>query len=104
MKYERWESSGDFLLKKEKIILFVHGCFWHGCDVHYNEPKTNVSFWRKKLNTNRIRDINGVSKNLRDGYSIIIIWEHAIKFIDANKLNKIIKFSKNKNLYLEINK
>jgi DNA mismatch endonuclease (patch repair protein) len=48
----------DIVLPKNKIAIFVHGCFWHrhtGCK-NATMPKTNTDFWEKKLSKNVSRD------------------------------------------------
>ena len=48
----------DLFFSKKKIAVFVHGCYWHrhqGCQYAYS-PKSNVDFWVKKLEGNRIHD------------------------------------------------
>lgn len=66
----------DFLFRAEKVAVFVHGCFWHGCQRCYRPPKSNRSFWRRKLAENRSRD-RRAARLLRDaGYSVLVVWEH----------------------------
>jgi DNA mismatch endonuclease, patch repair protein len=67
----------DITLSKYKTIIFVHGCFWHrhaGCKYAY-VPKSNVAFWKNKLNTNVLRDNEAICKLERAGWNVIIIWE-----------------------------
>src|SRR5256712_6187240 len=48
----------DIVLPIHKKVIFVHGCFWHGhsgCK-RASLPKTNKSFWRKKILGNKARD------------------------------------------------
>ena len=69
----------DFTFKKEKVTVFVDGCFWHKCPKCYREPKTNTAFWRNKIETNVKRD-RRVSKELRKaGWSVFRIWECQLK-------------------------
>jgi DNA mismatch endonuclease (patch repair protein) len=35
----------DFAFTKQKVAVFVDGCFWHGCPKCYTRPKTNRAFW-----------------------------------------------------------
>jgi DNA mismatch endonuclease (patch repair protein) len=70
-------GTPDIVLPKYRAALFVHGCFWHrhpGCPFAYR-PKSNVPFWRTKLNGNVRRD-RAVCKQLgRLGWRVLTIWE-----------------------------
>lgn len=74
----------DFVFLKQKVALFVDGCFWHGCSKpkHSNMPKNNQEFWAKKLQQNRDRD-RYVSHELRKaGWKVVRVWEHELKYPD----------------------
>ena len=36
-------GTPDIVLRKYAVVVFVHGCFWHG-----HIPESNTDFWRKK--------------------------------------------------------
>ena len=75
-----WPLFGkpDFAFPKLKLAVFVDGCFWHGCLLHATQPKTNATFWRKKISTNRTRD-RLVTRTLRAlGWCVLRIWEHEL--------------------------
>src|SRR5208282_1958891 len=66
----------DFVFIKERLAVFVDGCFWHGCPIHYVEPRTATGFWRAKITGNRTRDRRN-SRTLRKlGWWVVRIWEH----------------------------
>ena len=70
----------DFVFLRYKVIVFVHGCFWHGhvCQKE-RVPKTNSDFWREKVLRNRTRDAR-VTRSLRaKGWSVLTVWECRIK-------------------------
>ena len=70
----------DFVFRKQKVAIFVDGCFWHCCPEHSNIPKTNREFWEKKLLGNKERD-KLVTKTLEEkGWKVLRIWEHELKF------------------------
>ena len=53
----------DITIKKYKLALNVHGCFRHGhqnCK-NFRLPKTNVEFWKTKIETN-IKRMNGIEE------------------------------------------
>ena len=83
-------GTPDISNKSRGIVIFVDGCFWHGCPICYKEPKTNTVFWRNKIQRNReMRD--KVKKILkRDGWKIIEIWEHQINKNPHMIANKIV--------------
>ena len=69
----------DFVFSKQKVALFVDGCFWHGCPEHSNMPQNNREFWEKKLQGNKDRD-KLVTRELRKmGWKVIRVWEHELK-------------------------
>jgi DNA mismatch endonuclease (patch repair protein) len=69
----------DIALPKEKVAVFVDGCFWHGCPLHGVKPKTNSAFWAEKIGKNKLRD-EKVDKTLRaEGWRVIRFWEHEVK-------------------------
>jgi DNA mismatch endonuclease (patch repair protein) len=63
-------------------VLFVDGCFWHGCTLHYQRPKNNETYWLSKLTANRRRDQNVNTKLQEKGWTVIRIWEHTVKEIN----------------------
>jgi DNA mismatch endonuclease, patch repair protein len=69
----------DFVFPKQKVALFVDGCFWHGCPRHSNMPRNNQEFWAKKLGGNKTRD-KLVNRELRKmGWVVVRVWEHELK-------------------------
>ena len=68
----------DFMFRKERVVIFVDGCFWHGCPKHSNMPANNREFWLKKLTGNKGRD-RLVTRTLRkSGWGVVRIWEHEL--------------------------
>src|SRR5690349_3818914 len=39
----------DIVFPRQKIAVFIDGCFWHGCMEHYTAPKANMEFWHEKV-------------------------------------------------------
>jgi len=66
----------DVLFKDNNIALFIDGCFWHKCPTHYRLPKSNVSFWRKKIRDNVARDRRVTRELKKQGdYRPVRVWE-----------------------------
>lgn len=75
----------DVVMAKYKTIIFIHGCFWHGhdCDL-FKWPKTREDFWRSKINTNRIRDLDIQRRLLLLGWDIEVVWECQLRTAASN--------------------
>lgn len=69
----------DFLFRRNRLAIFVDGCFWHGCPRHCRRPKENGNYWRRKILGNQKRD-RLVTKTLRRAdWRVLRIWEHELK-------------------------
>ncbi|MGI9034596.1 MAG: very short patch repair endonuclease [Pyrinomonadaceae bacterium] len=65
----------DFVFPKEKLAIFVDGCFWHGHNCRNTKPAANADYWRQKIERNKARD-EAVSKTLAEkGWRVLRIWE-----------------------------
>lgn len=63
---------------RKRLVVFVDGCFWHGCPFCYRAPRTNAAFWQEKVRKNRARR-EVVRKELEaQGFRIVEIWEHEV--------------------------
>lgn len=68
----------DFTFRRERVVVFVDGCFWHGCPKCYKRPKSNQEFWDTKIVNNRKRD-RLVSRELRRlEWQVVRIWQHQL--------------------------
>lgn len=66
----------DITFTRVHLFVFVDGCFWHGCPIHYVSPKTRASFWRTKLATNIARDLDSTTRLGESGATVLRFWEH----------------------------
>ena len=72
----RLEGKPDFVFRRERVALFVDGCFWHCCPKHGTMPAGNRAFWKAKLARNTERD-RRVTRSLRkSGWAVLRVWEH----------------------------
>src|SRR5438045_6854702 len=70
-RHQKLLGKPDFLFYREKVALFVDGCFWHGCPKCYRRPRTNTSYWNAKVKRNKRRDL-AVSAGLRQrGWKVV---------------------------------
>lgn len=70
-------GTPDIVLPKHKMVIFVHGCYWHrhtGCS-KATMPKTRTEFWREKFERNVSRDksVEGALSN--GGWRVLTVWE-----------------------------
>lgn len=81
----------DIVLPKWKLVILVHGCFWHrhtGCKMAYT-PKSRIEFWNGKFNANVVRD-QAVRKMLTDlGWHVSTVWECQTE--DPTQLERAIR-------------
>lgn len=68
--------KADIIFPRERVAVFVDGCFWHACPEHASYPKANGPLWRAKLQKNRERDADTDRRLDRDGWVVVRIWEH----------------------------
>jgi len=85
------KGSPDFINKDKKVSIFMHGCFWHKCPKHYRVPKTNRDYWLPKIKNNLKRDKRNEKILKREGYKILIFWEHEIKKYSIGELRNKLK-------------
>lgn len=77
----RLPGTPDIVLPKYKTVIFVNGCFWHaheGCK-YFVWPKNNAGFWKKKIESNVLRDKNNYEELVAMGWRIVTIWECELK-------------------------
>lgn len=72
-------GTPDIVLRKYGIVIFIHGCFWHGHEVDGTMPHTNTEFWRKKIEANRQRDERNKEALKKSGWRVMTIWECQLK-------------------------
>ena len=69
-------SRVDIVFTRQRLAVFVDGCFWHGCPQHMQQPKANSEWWRQKLETNQRRDQLIDDALERAGWRVLRLWEH----------------------------
>jgi len=68
----------DMAFPRQKIAVFVDGCFWHGCLKHGHLPKSNKKYWLPKIAKNIKRDKKINQKLKGENWKVIRIWEHEL--------------------------
>lgn len=67
----------DFVFRRRRRVIFVHGCFWHrhDCRLGAARPRTNSDFWNDKLRINALRDRRNTRELRNSGWRVMIVWE-----------------------------
>ena len=79
-------GTPDIVLPKYKTVIFVNGCFWHGHEgcKYFRLPKSNVEFWKEKIERNIERDRESMRELHDMGWNVIRVWECELR----NKANR----------------
>jgi DNA mismatch endonuclease (patch repair protein) len=69
----------DFTFRQARVVVFVDGCFWHGCPRCNWTPTSNTEYWKTKFAGNRAKDRAANRALRRSGWTVMRIWEHSLK-------------------------
>lgn len=85
LHYKDLPGKPDLVFPSRNKVIFVHGCFWHQHDGCKNAkmPKSNVSYWKTKLENNKKRDEKYQIELQSLGWDSLIIWECETKDITS---------------------
>ena len=74
-------GNPDVVLPGRKLVIFVHGCFWHGhdCARGARVPKQNRDYWLAKVARNVARDEASRAALAKAGWRVETIWECGMK-------------------------
>lgn len=85
----------DIYFPKYKLCVFVDGCFWHGCPIHYKGVARNTEYWIPKIKGNIARDVATNNRLTMMGFAVMRFWDHEIAgdgvLVVADKLQEFIR-------------
>ncbi|WP_250448332.1 very short patch repair endonuclease [Lysobacter enzymogenes] len=72
----RLPGKPDIVFRSRKIVVFVHGCFWHGHEgcPSWKMPQSRTEYWQAKLQRNRDRDAETVRKLKEKNWQVVVLW------------------------------
>lgn len=75
----------DIVMPKYRLVIFVHGCFWHrhDCRKGNSTPTSRREFWQKKFQANVSRDCSNFEKLDALGWKVFVIWECELNNTDC---------------------
>jgi DNA mismatch endonuclease (patch repair protein) len=81
----------DIVFRRKKVAVFIDSDFWHGHPKRCIMPKTNLNYWKKKIEGNRKRDkfVNTELKN--NGWIVVRLWEYDIKHGFEKSFQKVLE-------------
>jgi DNA mismatch endonuclease (patch repair protein) len=74
----------DVAFVQRKLVIFIHGCFWHGhaCHGRVRTPKSNIDYWLPKMQRNIERDRHNIESLNDAGWRVLVVWECETKYPD----------------------
>jgi DNA mismatch endonuclease (patch repair protein) len=99
VNYKELPGKPDIVFTKKKIAIFIHGCFWHGHEVgcrYSHISQTRKEYWIPKIIRTKERDKEHTEYLLKDGWTVLTIWECEVKKCFDGTINRIVKTIENK--------
>ena len=81
----------DIAFPKNRLAVFIDGCFWHACPQHGITPKSNSDWWSWKLSGNTTRDADTNQRLTAAGWSVMRFWEHEAPWDVAAQVEDAIR-------------
>lgn len=76
----------DIAFPRQRLAVFVDGCFWHGCPDHGTSPTANSAWWQQKLTANVARDRDTDRLLGEAGWRVLRVWEHEAPSTSADRV------------------
>lgn len=84
--------TADIVFPRERVAVFIDGCFWHGCPKHGRVPSKNSSYWSEKLERNALRDKRNEQVLGEADWTVLRYWEHEHSEVIAQEIHmKVIE-------------
>ena len=87
----RRRRRADLTFVGPRVVVFVDGCFWHGCPEHGTSPKANADWWAEKLARNRARDLDTDEYLAEGGWLVLRFWEHEDVLAAADQVERAVR-------------
>lgn len=80
----------DIAFTRQRVAVFVDGCFWHGCPEHGTRPTTNSQWWEWKIARNQERDRDTDRLLHEAGWASLRVWEHRTVSSAAGSVQRLV--------------
>jgi DNA mismatch endonuclease (patch repair protein) len=88
-------GRADIVFRSTRIAVFVDGCFWHGCPLHWKPPRRHADWWATKIAANAARDNHTTAALEARGWLVIRVWEHEDAEEAATRIAAEVRKSRN---------
>ena len=93
VNYKALPGKPDIVFTKKRVVIFIHGCFWHGhdCGSRYaHTSQSNTNYWKTKIERTQKRDDVHVCMLEADGWKVITVWECQLKINFQETINGLL--------------
>lgn len=87
----RRRRRADLTFVSARVVVFVDGCFWHGCPEHGTAPRANAAWWADKLAANAARDADTDAYLRGTGWTVLRFWEHEDPVSVADEVEAVVR-------------
>lgn len=89
IKDVRWKA--DIVFPRAQVVVFIDGCYWHGCPDHYSTPRVNTGYWAPKIAGNQERDRKFDEILGARGWTVVRAWEHEDPIQVADRVETVVR-------------
>lgn len=82
--------TADIVFTRQRVAIFIDGCFWHACPEHGTVSRSNVDYWSTKLARNVERDRDTTQKLEDAGWTVLRFWEHDLPAAVAGQIAEAV--------------
>lgn len=89
--------TADLTFSREKVAVFLDGCFWHACPEHGRKAFSyNSNYWTTKLRANVDRDADTTARFEAAGWVVLRFWEHESPVDVADAIEERVRSRKDR--------
>jgi DNA mismatch endonuclease, patch repair protein len=85
-----WQVRADIVFTRQRLAVFIDGCFWHRCPIHGTSPRANTWYWGPKLDRNVERDRETDQRLRSVGWTVLRMWEHEAPELVVSDIAKVL--------------
>lgn len=82
--------TADVVFLRQRIAVFIDGCYWHACPIHRTAAKSNAEYWSSKLAGNVARDLDTNQRLEEAGWTVLRFWEHEDPVAVADRIRNAV--------------